>query len=546
MTPKAYSYIRFSSPEQARGDSLRRQTAKAEAWCAERGIELDDSLRDLGVSAFQGANRTMGALRSFLDMVERQEIAHGSYLIVESLDRLSRETVVDAATQLFALIQAGIIVVTLSDGQEYSSARLRQDWTPLVISLAVMARAHVESRVKSERVGEAWRQKKAAARNEGRPVTSRCPEWLELRRGRFEELGERVDVVRRIFHETIAGYGRREIVRRLNSEPVEPFRGGKGWQTSSIAKIIQNRAVLGEYQPHSGTHRGRNRSPEGDPIPDYYPRIIDDETFWRAQAAVADRRQQSAGRRGETGAHILRGLAKCRDCGAAMHIVNKGRPPKGAVYLVCSTNRRAAGCDNARAWRVDRLERAVLLGITAVDIGALVSLDTHSGDGRHRVAALRAEVGELEKRRGLLLALVETGDEAAVSRFKEIAAAIKLKKEELKSTSADLAISESDAGVVSRIVEVIVLSQQIDEATAAARKDARIRLSAVLRKVIDRIEFDALVGAVMVLPPRDYWRIKSEGDYGFRSDASGLYMLIEDNPSQEAKDQFFGELGYID
>jgi DNA invertase Pin-like site-specific DNA recombinase len=32
---KAYSYIRFSSPEQAQGDSLRRQTAKAEAWAKE-------------------------------------------------------------------------------------------------------------------------------------------------------------------------------------------------------------------------------------------------------------------------------------------------------------------------------------------------------------------------------------------------------------------------------------------------------------------------------------------------------------------------------
>jgi DNA invertase Pin-like site-specific DNA recombinase len=32
--PKAYSYIRFSTPEQAAGDSLRRQTAKAREYAA--------------------------------------------------------------------------------------------------------------------------------------------------------------------------------------------------------------------------------------------------------------------------------------------------------------------------------------------------------------------------------------------------------------------------------------------------------------------------------------------------------------------------------
>src|ERR1700758_3473375 len=54
MTQRAYSYIRFSSPEQAKGDSLRRQTEAAEAYAKERGLSLDSSLtfRDLGISAF--------------------------------------------------------------------------------------------------------------------------------------------------------------------------------------------------------------------------------------------------------------------------------------------------------------------------------------------------------------------------------------------------------------------------------------------------------------------------------------------------------------
>lgn len=176
--PKAYSYIRFSTPEQAKGDSLRRQVSQAIEWCQlpeqiARNIILDDTitLRDLGVSAFKGDNRTTGALKTFLELVEADKIERGSYLIVESLDRLSREAVIDAAARLFDLIRAGITVVTLSDRQEYSPERLRNDWTPLIISLTVMARAHDESRMKSERVGKAWKQKQARARNDGKPLT---------------------------------------------------------------------------------------------------------------------------------------------------------------------------------------------------------------------------------------------------------------------------------------------------------------------------------------------------------------------------------------
>ena len=57
--PRAYSYIRFSTPEQMKGDSLRRQTEAAEKYAAINGLDLDDELtfRDLGVSAYTGGKR---------------------------------------------------------------------------------------------------------------------------------------------------------------------------------------------------------------------------------------------------------------------------------------------------------------------------------------------------------------------------------------------------------------------------------------------------------------------------------------------------------
>src|SRR5690349_15598624 len=99
-TDLAYSYIRFSNKEQARGDSLRRQTdpGGAATWCERNGVRLETSLtlQDKGVSGFRGKHREnpdKHALALFLELVKRGRIPRGSYLIVENLDRLTREHV---------------------------------------------------------------------------------------------------------------------------------------------------------------------------------------------------------------------------------------------------------------------------------------------------------------------------------------------------------------------------------------------------------------------------------------------------------------------
>jgi len=84
--PVAYSYVRFSSPEQAKGDSLRRQFELRDAWVKRTGAILDNSLtlRDEGVSAFNGTHRgnpDRHALAAFLELVRSGRIARGSYLV---------------------------------------------------------------------------------------------------------------------------------------------------------------------------------------------------------------------------------------------------------------------------------------------------------------------------------------------------------------------------------------------------------------------------------------------------------------------------------
>ena len=375
----AYSYIRFSSPEQAKGDSFRRQSEKAAAWAAKNGYQIVEVLADLGVSAYRGKNVKEGRLGAFLSLVDAGEIEPGSVLLVESLDRFSRNTVREVLPDV---INEGIGVVTLADERLYTKESLDKDNFQLLTSLIVMTRAHEESQRKGERVAEAWAEKRGRAREESEKITDRIPAWLNVNgegRGKNKKRTLvanpiRAAVVQRIFDETVQGYGRREIAKRLNREVREgqtefsSFGTKKvpgseevkkdNWQPSYIAKIIRGRAVLGEYQPHKRNDEGK-REEDGDVIKNYYPATIDEALWLRANAATTDRKTGDANGRPQAEAvNLIGSLARC-DCGARMAFLNKGQPPKGGRYYVCSSADREAGCRNGRYWKWETVEKAI-------------------------------------------------------------------------------------------------------------------------------------------------------------------------------------------
>jgi DNA invertase Pin-like site-specific DNA recombinase len=180
--PKAYSYIPFSTAEQAGGDSSRRQSALAKDYAARHGLELDDSLtfRDLGISAYRGHNAAGGALADFLAAVKAGVVRQGSFLLVESLDRISRQTARKALRTLEDIVESGVTLVTLTDQKTYTSESIDQDQMSLMWALMVAIRAHEESAMKGRRLKAAWEGKRARAVSDGKPLTATCPGWLTL------------------------------------------------------------------------------------------------------------------------------------------------------------------------------------------------------------------------------------------------------------------------------------------------------------------------------------------------------------------------------
>jgi len=379
----------MSTDSQLKGHSRQRQLEKSTAYAKAHGLELADKsqLEDIGVSAFKGDNVKGGALGQFLEAVENGRVPLGSYLLVESLDRLSRQEVLKSLSLFLRIVQSGTNLVTLQDGRVYSAEHI--ELPELIFPLTIMSRAHEESQLKSERVGAAWANKRSQANL--RPMTKLCPAWLRLAkdRSRYEEIQEKAGVVRSIFEDTAAGIGSYVITNRLNKKRVPTFGRSKFWQRSYVAKILSSRAVVGEYQPCKISAEGK-REPVGRPIQDYYPRLISDELFFRARQARSQRRVDGRGRKGKYVSNLFSGIAECAYCHHPMVFENKGQ--KGGTFLVCSRAKRGLGCVTTR-WRYDHFEASFLAFVEQLDLPTLIRDD----DSKKKALdeAIQALQGEL-------------------------------------------------------------------------------------------------------------------------------------------------------
>ncbi|BCP55819.1 site-specific recombinase [Kaistia sp. 32K] len=395
---RAYSYIRMSSEAQILGDSRRRQIELSQVYARDHGLELDEDFRleDLGISAFKGANASEGALSRFLEAIKSGRISAGSYLLVESLDRISRQQVSKSLALFLDIISNGITIVTLADGRIYGST---PDTMDLMYSILIMGRAHEESDLKSRRVAAAWESKRT--RGSSTKLTAQCPAWLVLKpdRSGFDEIESRTEIVRRIFEESEAGQGAFAIARRLNQDGIPTFGNSQGWHSSSVKKILVNRSVLGCFQPHRLIDG--KRIPTGDEIADYYPQIVAEDLFYRARAAAIDRRVGSSGRKGEHVSNLFSGLARCAYCKGTLHFLSKGKPPKGGTYIRCSKAIRALDC-TASAWRYDDFEASFLALVTELDLEPIVRAaagETFRRDLERQVAAKSGEIAIQEENR---------------------------------------------------------------------------------------------------------------------------------------------------
>jgi len=382
MKPKAYSYIRFSTPKQEWGDSLRRQSKDIEEIATNKlHLELDDTLHltDRGLSGYTGDNRTKGALSEFLKLVETNKIAVGSCLIIEHLDRLSREELLETNHLMTGILLKGIDLFTVMDGMHFTKSTFSS--ADLIISAIKLEQGHEESAKRSVRLRAAWGNKREDARQNKLKMSRGCPMWLELSQDRkkFIPRIEAVSVIKQIFEMKLAGKGAEKIARELNQMNVwKPKKGTKktpkpsAWNTSTINLILRNnRKLIGELQLHRYTKVNGKRIniPDGEPILNYYPPVIDLELFNQVQKMISDNAKKDGrgGGRGDLANNLFSHMAVCARCGSTMQYLNKGNESRASDQFKCAKAIRGFDCDNTKLHYTD-VEDSVLRCCKGLDV----------------------------------------------------------------------------------------------------------------------------------------------------------------------------------
>ena len=499
---RAYSYVRMSTRKQLRGDSLRRQLERSKAFADERSLLLDDSLQDLGVSAWKGRNFKTGALGRFLAMVENGQIPRGSYLLIESLDRLSREAVPDALTLFMAIINAGIIIVTLGeDRQIYSRSGLNGDWTKLIIGLAVMSRGHEESQTKSERIRAVAKRKREQAREGKGHITSITPAWIDAERieaSRYAlTLNHHAETVKTIYEMAARGLGATAIARKLNADGVPAFKSKDGWYQSIIKALLLRADVIGTFQPHRVVD-GR-RVPDGDPIAGYFPAAIDKDLFLRVQAMRSN--PGRPGRKGNTFANLFTGLCHCTHCGGPMTMkISRVKGNENGRYLVCANYVRGHRCkDGKRHFRYEPLETAVLDHVNEINLAETLRgkrFDHAQNEIEETIAALTLQLEELRRKEQRLAQAIEDNNQP----LDAILGLLKVRQAERKTIEAQLRhqhgerqrLTHRHGDPIATSNRIAKLRETWEMATdEASRYGLRSEAHAAIRELITEIVFDS-------------------------------------------------------
>jgi DNA invertase Pin-like site-specific DNA recombinase len=450
-------------------------------------VDLDPrSFRDLGLSAYKGKNVETGQLGLFLTAVERGDIPPGSVLIVEALDRLTRQEILKALELFTRILNADISIVTLDPEREYTREVVSENAIVLMEVVLMFFLAAEQSRRKSTLNSAAWAAKRLHALED--ILTARVPCWLRVvgrtregKRmvgGRFVEIAEKVELVRTVFRLAIEGEGLTAICKGFNDRRIPSIGKGGLWNTDFIGSLLRNPAVVGVYQPHTG-HGGRKgssrRQPVGDPVEGYFPAVVSELDFLRVSVELTRRKtvRGPSGKNGEV-ANLFTSLLRDARDGSFMHIQHKDAEP----VLASSAAIRGKPGASYVSFPLWCLELALFAGLDEIKASELQGADRAAST---RVDDLRTRLADLQQR--LDAAKAKADSHPDVDDLLDIVVSLAEQKQQVAD---DLKRAEQAAQVASpdALADCQDLAALMLDARGEERNRLRVRFKARLRELV--------------------------------------------------------------
>ena len=303
-------YIRVSQVGGRTGESFISpavQREQIEGWARSRTVVLGQVFEEFDQS---GARRDRPLLARAIERVEAGE-SHG--IVVAKLDRFGR-SLVDGLTAIERIRAAGGTFVSVQDGLD-----LDTDTGKLVLRVMLSMAEWELDRVRGE-----WNGARERAIARGMHLGP-CPPtgYVRDRRGRLRPDAVAGPAMTEVFRRRAAGASISELCRFLEARGVVTPYGNVGWCRTSLARVLTNRAYLGEVRSGTYVNAAAHRP------------LVDPATWQQAQTP------RVIGPREGSLQTLLGGLLRCSACRMALAYQSRAN---GNAYYACHCFSSAGRC----------------------------------------------------------------------------------------------------------------------------------------------------------------------------------------------------------
>lgn len=519
----AILYLRYSTAEQAEGQSEQRQTQSAERWCKEHGEKLVKIYKDLAISGGKNSDGRKGLSTLLGDLTKANA---PKFLLIEDVDRLSRMLPLDSLNLISKILDFGVTIVSLRDNQILTKDNWQSSMSFLILTLkTTLANEERQKRINHGR--SAWKEKRIQASKE--IYTRRVPSWLTVKDDKIVKIPEHVATVKKMFKLAYEGFGIISIIRMFNEAGVKSFRG-KDWNKAIVHNTLTGEQVLGHFQPK--TSLNGKRIEDGDMIPDYFPRIIDDGLFYSVQAKLKQRNKyRGSGYRhtrkpGQN--NLFAGLIKCSKCGASLiHLV---RSRHGYSYLVCGNAHKHKGCDY-RTVSTKILEECFQVYLTDCRVFETFQKPPNTAE------ATRLQIEGVKKQLAKFVSLIEKSDDMPPKTILKKIKDLELRQSELEqSLSVNIVADRQVASVPAKFDEFCTEME-----TNLNDPLGRVKIASLLKDLISKIVVNPAKCTMTVYwahggaqsvdrlqwdkKSKEFWHLDSHGRPDYSQDTHSLMTL---------------------
>lgn len=344
-------YCRLSRDDELQGESnsIVNQKAILKKYADENGFKNIEFFVDDGYS---GTNFNRPDWIKLTSMIEEGKIGT---VIVKDMSRLGRDYLQVGMYTEMVFPNADIRFIAINNGVD-SSNQQDSDFTPF---LNIINEWYAKDT--SKKIRAIFKAKGET----GKPLCTNPPYgYVKDPENKHHWIVEETaaDVVRRIFHLCMDGYGPSQIAGILEQDkilvpsayykslgisyPAAVPKNLYAWQSRTVADILSHQEYLGHtvnFKTYKKSYKSKKKM-KNDPskwqiFENTHEAIIDQETFDIVQRIRDCRRKRTP--MGEM--PILSGMLFCADCGAKLYQVRAKGWSHEQEYFVCATYRKVKG-----------------------------------------------------------------------------------------------------------------------------------------------------------------------------------------------------------